>query len=390
MASDMPVAGEEPGASVVLSLQPIHGRTKELWSLVLEPELLTISKPDGTAVVYLHQEEVARYVRLDRDVFRGRTIKFVIVEGLKSYSFRCTKEQFAQFVAWMPHKSDSDEKKEAWRSGLGVALMGIPPLILRQDLFWGCGVCLLAAGIVGIVLPKRMMHAALGILMILVGLWDLFPRQLLGLVPWSVPQDDLMIPVVMGSFLMLWGIHQISLLSANQLLRVARAIRDERMAFLPGRSRLVRGVGYGNIAGSVAFGGCAAGLLVAGLSGAGADTAPGGLASSRIVLSDSLVFAVLGVLMLSMAAAFLLRKRPAYLEAKASAQLLIAAGVFVFWGIVFHVLLGTPLSPFALFASDGLMTFARPEVWVSLVLCVLAFNWWFNHALDRELEEQRE
>ena len=359
----------------VLELEPVSGDGP--WTVRLGPDLMTLAGPEGDAVLTLHQTEAARYMRFANDVFRGRTLSFVVVARLKKHRFRCTKEQLAALLAWLPRKGPEETAREIRYSGIGVALFGVLHLLMPQHLFWGCGVSLFAAGGVGIAAPRREIYLLNGVLMTVVGLWDLYPWR---------PAENHLLSVVVGSILILWGIQQISMLEANRQLRAAREIRDRHAAFRPGKSGVTHWAGLANVVAALVFGVYA----IAVLASVPFRMTAGAMSGFAPVLPDLGVFAVLAVLTGLSAVVLLLREKATYLEAKVSAQLLVTATVLSFWGVAFSFDAGAPFSFFGgIFAAD-LYSFTRPYVWISLIVCVVGFNRWFARVMDRELEAQRD
>ncbi len=354
-----------------------------MWTVRLEAELLTLLDGEDKPVLKLHREEAARYLRFSYDVVRARIVTLVVIEGLKGYSFHCTKVELSKLLSWLPQKSPETIAKEGRYSGLVLALFGTLYLLLPGHLFWGLGVCFLVAGAVGLLLPKRGLYALNGALMILVGLWELLPRNLPGLHSLIATPEERVVPFVVGCVLILWGIQQLTMLGSSQKLRAARAVRDRHASFLPGQSALVRRVGRWNLIASGLFAAYALSALA--LASAGSAT---GLLS--FALSDAAIYGVLALLAAVSAASFLVRRRPAYLEAKASAQFLIAVAVLSLWGFALSFHPSAPASFLGALLSGEAEVFKRPYVWASLIPPVLLFNRWFARAVDRELEEQRD
>jgi len=363
-------------APFFMQVHSLRGDTEALWTIQLEPGLLTLMDPANEPVLKLPREETSRYVRFAYDLLRGHTESFVIIEGLKSYTFRCPKHHLLKLLTWMPHKTSVQVAREVRFSGIGVALFGVLHLALPQSLFWGWGVCLLAAGVLGAARPRLAMYLLNGLIMLAAGLW--------ALVPWTPTETDLP-SVIAGSVLVLWAVQQFSMLSPNQQLRAARAVRDQRAAFLPERSRVVDRIRHWNLGAAAVCGAYALAVLASVPFRSGE-----GWGRLLPVLPDLAVFGVLAVVALAAAFGFLARKPPPYFEAKMSAQLLIAAALVCLWGILFALDFSAPLSVFGgIFGSD-LGLFAKPYVWLSLMAAVLAFNRWYLRSVDRELEELRD
>jgi len=384
---------EIPSMPLVLRLQPMDKAEKEPWVTTLEPELLTLYKPDDTPVLYLHQEEAARYVKIDFDLFRGSIVTFVIVEGLKSFSFRCDREQIRALLDWLPQKDAVEEAKEIRRSALVVALFGtLHMLLLSFNIFWGWGVVMLVVGALGFAIPKRSrrVHLANGLVMIAIGLWDLFQlfvQMLSGAVEvQQIPQEDLIVPIVIGSVLILWGIQQLSMLSPKQQLRTSRALHDAQSDFVAKSSPMLHKVGFVNVIVAISFAMYALAVLIVLLIRSETNGVPIVFAST---LPDLLVFGAVSVLAFAMGVTFLVSKRPAYVEAKVAMQALIAVGIFTFWGVLFRAITEGPMACFGGIFSGDLTHFIKPYVWMSMVLLVVVFNRWFAGVIDRDLEVQR-
>lgn len=373
-----------------LHLPSLNAPAGETWTVNLESEILTLARPDGRVILKLHRDEVARYMRFTHDLLRGRIVTFVLIEGAKRYSFRCTREQQAALLGWLPEISSSHLTRQVKFACIGVALFGVLHLLIPQSLFWICGVCLILAGLLGLSFPKRWTFLANGVLLIMAGLWDLSSGSPVDFRPWSVPPEERAVPVIVGSLVLMWGIQQLAMLSPNQLLRVARAARDEREAFLPEESRTVRRIGHLNIAAALL---CAVYVLTLLLTipfRTRAHAGMAGISALEPVIRDCIIFGVLTLLTNFSAIRFLARKSPAYGEAKVSGQLLVSVAVLSVWGFISNVDLAHPTTLFSGAVSADPLVFTRAHVWGSLILCVLGFNRWFTHAVDRELEEQRD
>ena len=361
---------------------------KKLWTVSFESEILTLIRPDNTVVLKLHRDEAARYMRFEYDLFRGLTISLIIIEGLKKYSFRCHRAQVMKMLAWLPHLTAEERTRQIRYSAIVLALLGLFHLALPQYLLWVWGIALLAVGLVGVLRARPAMFAANGIALFLAGLWDLLTGTPHEIRPWNVPPEARIIPVIVGSIIILWAIQQVSMLGPNKQLRAARIIRDQRASFLPGVSRLVRRIGYANLAASFVFAAYALAMLLTAPIRAKALTVEV-IRGLNPAWHDGIIFGVLALLAFSSALLFLRQGRPLYFEAKVSAQLLISIVVFSLWAVAFNIRPSAPFAQFGGLFALNLTLFSRTYVWISLLVCVLAFNRWFGRAVDRELEEQR-
>lgn len=362
---------------------------RERWTVSLDSELFTLLDADNRRVLQLHREEAARYMRFAADLLRGMTFSLIVVEGLKRYRFGCTREQAAKLLAWLPHLSQEEVERNVRRSGLVIALLGAFHVLLPAILLWVWGPLLLAAGIFATLRPQPRTYAVNATLLFLVGLWDLLTGSPGDIRPWTATPEHRWLAVMAGSMFLMWAVQQAKMLGANEQLRTARKIRDQRASFLPETSRLVRNIGLACFAAAVPCAAFAAALIAtssARASSAGTAAIPG----LPPIFHDPVVFGVAALLGIPAGLLLLLRKAPAYLEAKVAAQAVLALAVFSAWGLVFNGRALIPFSGFPGLFGANLARFTEPWVWVSLVGVVLLFNRWFAKKLDRELEEQRD
>jgi hypothetical protein len=384
MGIDQSTNQRRNAAPFFLQFRPRKGYHNEIWTVRLNGDLLTLMKPGDTCVMHLHREETARYLRFSYDLLRGRTITFHLIEGMKSFSFPCTKTQMLKLVAWMPHKEHSEIAKEVRVSGLAIVLFGVLHLLLSGDLWFGWGTALVVLGLSGICAPKRGLYGSNGALLLAAGLGDLVASSATKVTPGSALFDPSLIPMAVGLTLVVWGNHQLSMLGPNQLLRAARAIRDRRAQVAPVESKVVRQVALWNLVGGIGFGGCA--LLLWAYAKGSSD---GPLLASAEWTPDLAVFTGLAVFSVLASAVLFMRARPAYFEAKVSAQMLLAVIILALWGFGASYMAERPLTAFGNTFSLDRAAYA-PVAWVLLILWVSVFNRWYAQAVDRELEEQRD
>ena len=302
---------------------------------------------------------------------------------------------------------EAEIEGEIYRSGIGVSLLGVAQILVTQGASWGWGILLMLAGLLGILLPKRQIYYVNGLLLLLVGLADLSMYAPAANQTAGIHIMGLM-PVLMGGLLIIWFTHQLSLAGPNQQIRAARALRDSRVEFLPSHSPLVHGVARTIRWIALVFVVYAVAVLVVALSADGS----GPLGRLTSMLPDLAIFGVLAMLLFVVSVGMVASKRPAYLEAKVAAQLVIAVGVLSFWNVLLNFDINAPAAFFGhVFLPDVLVfehpyswgnmsffggwmqkeltVYARPHVWIMLVLCVMAFNGWFTRSVDKELEDQR-
>jgi len=394
-----------------ISLKPLQGTSGDLWAISFSKEIMTLHAPDDSPVVGFYAEEAARYIRFDYDLLRGRKITIDVIPGLKSFSFSYSPQLVTKLQSWLPHKSPEQIAREIHFSGIGVGLFGVLHLVLPQSLFWGWGLLLLLTGLLGVVWPKRKMYLINSLSMLFVGIADLVSASPKSLDYQSTMPAARLAPAIVGGILILWFAHQLWMLSPNQQLRIARAIRDKRTSFLPSHSATVSRIIRYTILAAIASGFYAICVLAIAFYRAGALPESG---AGMSMLPDIAFFS--GIMVLAGASAALMlsrRKQPDYFEAKVTGQMLIAVLVLSFWSLVLNFNFSDPLSLFGRIFESNILIFerpyawaslslfggtvekdiamsARPYVWVSLIFGVLVFNHWFIKTVDRELEEQRD
>jgi len=372
-------------APFFVQLQPLTGDGRTLWTVKLEPDTLTLINPTNQDVLQLHREEAARYINFAHDLRRGRVIHFVIIEGLKSYSFRCAKVQLLKLLTWMPHKEPQEIDRDVRRSGVAMGLLGLLNFLVAQRMWMGMGIVLMLVGALSYFRPHRKLFAVNGGLLLATGLWDL--------ATWSfaaadTPSEGLgysIVPMVMGIVLILWGIQQLTLLGPNHQVRIARELRDERASLMFQPSEVVRRIAMANAVIAAVFIAYSVVLFVYGLFFTKYDspTVP-----IPWLTPDLVVFGVSGLLSAASAVILLRKQRPAYMEARVCAQVMISVTVFGFWGALFGMVSGSSFSFFGDVVYTTHVIFA-PAVWLTLIASVAIFNRWYGRCVDNELESQR-
>ncbi len=358
---------------------------KSVWTIRLEPEILTLLSPKNSEVFQVLREELARYIRFKHDLVHGYTLLFTIVEGVRSYAFTCTKVQAMKLLNWMPHKSAADVERDIRRSGIAIALLGMLDLVVAQRMGMGMGLVLMALGALGYFRPQRALHAVNGVTLLATGLWDLFMGSFVASDGSSAVLVSCVIALATGIAFIVCGIQQFYMLSPNEHARVAREMRDKRVLLRMQRSHVVRLIAEFNIGAAALFGSYAIAVSLLARSGGGDPMA--GLASAW-AKPDLVVFGAASLLSLVSAVVLLVQARPAYAEAKVSAQVLLGVAVFAVWGMIFNLVGGSDFSFFGDVVYTDHVVYA-PSVWGSLIASVLMFNRWFGRAVDRELELQR-
>lgn len=372
---------------LALHLRPAGRQDSAPWILRVANDLLTLENAEGVSVLTVHRDEAARYIRVRNDLFRGRTLTLAVAGSRKTHVLACSADQVERLLAHLPRKSDVRLKREIRFSGIGVGLFGVLHLLLPGMLFWPCAALLLAVGVAAALAPRRTMYAVNGAALVFAGLWDLVTQSGGGLNPWALSGERRVVPIAVGSLLLLWGIHQLSMLGAAQQLRAARAVRDRRAEFQPAKASIVKGTTLASALVGVLcllYAGGIAWWIGQGLNG------PGLVSAENPLLADFATYGILSLLALAFAVYFATRRLSRYTEAKVVGQFLVALAVFSLWGMAFGLWsIGTG-GAYAGMLSPAAGVITSPLVWVSLVGAVWQFNRWFGRIQDRELESLRD
>ena len=375
-------AADLDGAPLEVVLRPLHGGPGEMWTVQLAEDLLSLLGPDGRLVMMLPREEAARHLRFSRDLVHGRVVSFVVVEGLKAYRFKGGSRALRTLLDWLPQRSQADVEREIRYYGMGLVALGAGLLVLRPFFHWGWGLALVGMGLFGIGWQQRVFFHVHGMFLAAVGLAFLFaPGAVLG---GGAAASAGLVHTALGSLLLVWSVQQFSLLGLNHQLRGARAHRQEPVAAGASRSRLVVRVAVCALLFSMAFGVYAVGIGVKAMQSTAADW------MSQPLFHDLLIFAMLALLTFGAGGVLLLRRRPSYLEAKITAQLLVIVAVLYFWGLTSGLGLGDSFSISRGILSAGLLRLEKPYVWAPLIVLVVLVDRWFVRAVERELARQEE
>lgn len=367
-----------------MRLKHVRDRGGEAWTVSLDEDSLTLVQPDNEKALIVSRSEAARYIRFARDLLHGLTIRFIIVEGLKSHAFRCTRAQSNELLRWLPQRPEKDVRKNVRLTALAIGLTGILMLLLTQAFIWFWGAILLLLMLPGMATGRREIYLANAAVLGTLGLIQLVLRPYLGVDPYESREIAQQLATVAGVVLVCWSMHQFGMWSPNQLLRYARSQRDEQeqQKFVV-ESPLVRTVGRCNLLTVIGLAFYTGGLAFSHFNNEASS--PGSFSA----LPDLMVLGILIVLMSGSAALLLYGKKAAYLEAKISAQTLIVVWVVLFWAVGANFTVSDPMSMFTGVFTDGMFLIDRPYVWAPLIALILSFNVWYSRALDRELEDNR-
>jgi hypothetical protein len=378
--------GEPPLETHKLKLRPFKGN--ETWTVTLDPSIVRVQNADSHEVLMVPREDIAQYMHFERDLIRGRTVTFAAAYGMKPYKFRCTREEFATLLSCMPQKSPEEIRKSVRLSGLAIALAGIVYLVLPNPFYWWWGLVLAGLGAGALAHPSRKWYLFNAVGMFAVGLSGLFVQRVVVVNPAHIVGTLDILVQVAGIVFVCWGVQQLAMLSANAQIRAARVMHDPEAAAMPARkSPLVRRVAVGALVAAVLLWGYALALVYLALSGTTMVTPTRSLAGISLGMIDIVACTVLGTVCLGSGIVLLMRKRPAYAEARIVTTVLMALALVFWWGAVFSFDPSQPMLLFGTLLSNGVQVFGRPYVWGSLLVGVVVVNWLFVRAVDKELAQ---
>lgn len=369
------IAGMAENTPRIVNLTSVEGKGR--WWAGLEPNTVTLYAPGSKRILTVPREDVARHIRFAWDLRHGRTVSFVVVEGMRSYTFRCDRHTLDALLTWLPRKSEEAIAREVQFHAAAMYAAGVL-LMMRYAEFGGWWATLFAVlGTVGLAWRKRGVYAINGAAMVLFGLGQIVSARV------SPLGEAGMFPSIAAAVMLCWAVQQFSMLGVNAQIR---AERTRRMADDGGGgSPLVHRVGMAVLA--------ASGVLWAyGVALAAVRAVDERIAFSQVsavieaACPELAVVAVLALFATSAGVVLRTSQRPAYLDAKVAAQVLIAGVVFLAWSLAVHVDVTHPLTAFGPLLSERGLVLTRPLMWLTLLPAVLAFNRWFAKRMDRELE----
>jgi hypothetical protein len=363
-----------------LLLRPIHGKTDEAFTVSLEDELLSLISPDGRMVMMLPRGEAVRHLRFNFDIFRGRTVSFVVIEGAKAYTFKCPLLELEQLLSWLPQKPQVEREREVRHYAVALILLGTGMLLFQEFFFGPWALLLTLAGVSCVVLPHRFMYGINAGIMFFISMVLFFSPRPLGLSPGENIETVRLLSTGLGSVLILWSVEQMSMMGPIHRLRMARE------HYAAGSLNFCDDTPAPAVR-LVALGMLLLGLFFLAHLGWVAVLEWRGLGSQEGNVYDWLLYATASFTTLVGALALYIWDYRAYLEAKIAGQFSIVLFVFYAAGITKMALQDNlPLSPYAL--SEGLFAFANIYVWVPLVVLVVLFNRWFTRAVEKDLESR--
>lgn len=354
----------------VLSLRPVHGRPPEEWTVQCKGEIMSLFSEEGVLVMTFPREEAAHHLRFDRDLFHGLVLTMEAGDAFPLYRFKCLRQDMHRLLDWLPRKRPEQVHREVRRDGLALLLLAFVFLLIPQIFFWGWAVLFALEGLAMILFPRRFFYAINGLLMMTASLAYLFlqpppPIFRAELVDFAGP-----LRTFAGSLLLIWAIHQWSLLGANYQIRLAQRGIDGKTgdSYVP--VAVVRKAMWAITAVLMVQICQWASLLV--------HTWAGKATLGDWVLWLSLTGVTLGVFLL-----LCLRPRAGYFETRFAGQFTICLGtVYTAGSIVYPLENRLPFAPDVLW--NGLFTLSEPYIWAPLIGLILLFNHWFNRQVERE------
>lgn len=378
MSEPVPRAAETDKPIAALVLQPVHGDAKDAFTVSLDEDVLSLISPDERLVMMLPREEAARHLRFNYDLFYGRTVSFVVVEGLKAHTFKCPLLELEQLLSWLPQKPREEQERDLRLYGVAFVMLGTAQLLFQQLVFWLWGVGFVLLGLSNIWWPRRLMYSVNAAAMFAVGLILLFAPTPIGVIPGDNLDTVKLLATGLGSLLIVWSVQQASLIGPIHRLRVARAHYDAVARSGEQRpSASVRIIAWTMFALGLMFAAHLVWLGVRATTGLSTDSWP-----------DWVVTGAAAFAMFSAAAILRLRGYKSYLEAKLAAQFALVLVAFYGAGLARMFMdESVEFGPGVLRA--GLFSLANIYVWAPLVVVVVVFNRWYAGRVERELEENR-
>ncbi len=340
-----------------IPLTPLAGAARA--TLHLEDDILSLRTEDGNVLLMLPREEAAGHVRFEWRLPAGRTLTFVIIEGVRSYTYRASAAVVRALLDWLPLRPHEALAGELRWHGVGAVALGTMMLLFPHEQLWPyAGVLVVLAGCVSTLRSARNQFAVNACCFMLLGLALLFAPPLL------MPQAWAYWPTGFGAGLLLWGIQQAALLNPQHLIDQSQAMRHVPRRILREGSRI-------HIVMATITLGCALPFAALALQ-------------HRDSLSMALSFAALAVASLGIAVGLLLRGRQSYQELQLGGQWALVCLYFLTYGLVWHaVLFATDPTPYPL---GPLYNFHLPAVSLPLIAVVVAYNLVLKRLIQARLE----
>lgn len=335
---------DQPTAAMPLT--PIKGGAA--CSVHFEEDVISLRADDGRVLLMLPREEASAHIRFDWRLPHGPVISFVIIEGLRAYTFRGSRDATRALLRWLPLRTTEALAQEMRWHGTGVVLLGTAMLLFPHAQLWPyAGVAAVLAGCLSVLRPVRGQYGVNAVLFMVLGLLLLFAT------PWMLPpQMPLFWPTLFGALLVLWGIQQTSLLSPQHLLE------QSRVTTTGARRLLQRGSRVPAIMSTITLG-CSIPLWALAWQ-------------SRADVTLLVSYAALAVVTLGIAATIILRGRHSFRELLLGGQWAVVLLYFLTAGLIWHsTVYPNDPTPYPL---GPVLGFHSPYVFLPLLALVLLFN----------------
>lgn len=158
---------------ISMPLAPLAGGPPA--TLHLNNDILSLRSEEDNVLLMLPREDAALHVRFEWRLPHGRTLTFVIVEGLRAYTYRASAATVRVLLDWLPLRPKEALADELRWHGAGAVALGTLMLLFPHALTWPyAGVLVILAGCVSTLRSERNQFAVNAGLFLLLGLALLF------------------------------------------------------------------------------------------------------------------------------------------------------------------------------------------------------------------------
>lgn len=333
-------------ARATVALTPLKGGAP--CSIQFDEEVLSLRADDDRVLMMLPRDDAALHIKFDWRLPYGPVVSFVVVEGLRAYHYRASREATRALLDWLPLRTEEALANELRWHGVGVVLLGVAMLLFPHAALWPlAGVAVALAGCLSVLRTRRNQYAVNATLFAALGLGLLFAP------PWIAPPETTFLwPTLFGGLLVVWGIQQAALMSPQHLMDQSRANQSAP------RRMLRRGSRVHTVLATITLG-CA--LPLAALAW-----------QNRADFSLLLSYSALAVVTIGIASAIVLRGRQSYRELQLGGQWIVLILYFLTYGLIWHAAWRvTDPAPYPL---GPIYNFHLPYVSLPLLALVVLFN----------------